>query len=85
MPKHEVKYCPRCNESFECKVGSIELCQCSQINLTAEEINFIQSLYDDCICLTCMKVLKSEYHSRKHLEKLNQISSLFTIPKKKNL
>lgn len=66
--KHENKYCPRCNVIFECKVGSVNLCQCSTVQLTAEERNFLLDKFDDCLCASCMAELRSEYH-REHLQK----------------
>ena len=62
MKKHEEKNCPVCESKFECKVGSILLCQCSQISLTDDEIDYIKTKYDDCLCLNCMKTLKNEYN-----------------------
>ena len=35
--KHEPRNCPRCNKTFECKVGNIAQCQCSSIVLSEEE------------------------------------------------
>ena len=58
MCKHEEKQCPRCNKTFECKAGSIIQCQCSSIQLTASETAFIDSQYNDCLCLQCLQELK---------------------------
>ncbi|MBT29945.1 MAG: hypothetical protein CMO01_09825, partial [Thalassobius sp.] len=63
MKKHEDKYCPRCKSQFECKVGSITLCQCSTVRLTNAERNYINMLYDDCLCANCMEELKVEYQN----------------------
>lgn len=63
MKKHEEKYCPRCKIRFECKVGSILLCQCNSVNLNEEERNFLQEKYDDCLCANCMKELKMEFNN----------------------
>lgn len=68
MIKHEIKNCPRCHEAFECKAGSITICQCTGIKLTREESDFINSLFDDCLCIECLKVLKSVYQIQKHQE-----------------
>ncbi len=38
MPAHEKKQCPRCSVDFECKTGSILLCQCSKIEMSAEQL-----------------------------------------------
>jgi hypothetical protein len=58
MCKHEDKYCPRCNNLFECKVGNISQCQCNSIQLTEAETAFIDQQYNDCLCLACLKELK---------------------------
>ncbi|MCZ2102169.1 MAG: nicotinate-nucleotide--dimethylbenzimidazole phosphoribosyltransferase [Chitinophagales bacterium] len=63
MSKHEEKYCPRCNAIFECKVDTIHECPCSTIQLTVEERNYIGQKLDDCLCASCMKALKTEYHN----------------------
>ncbi len=80
MPSHEDKHCPKCKTTFECKVGSIMLCQCSTVQLTAEEIEFIQQQYDDCLCASCMKQLKAEYHNQLFQNKLKQILGIFYKP-----
>jgi hypothetical protein len=61
MYMHEHKVCPRCSGLFECKVGSITKCQCYEIQLTVEERAFIEDMYDDCLCLECLRELKSRY------------------------
>ncbi|MDO5615319.1 MAG: cysteine-rich CWC family protein [Cruoricaptor ignavus] len=80
MPKHEQKYCPKCNATFECKVGSILLCQCSEIKLSNEELEFIQEKYDDCLCANCMKKLKAEYHNQNFQKRLKSILGVFYKP-----
>lgn len=71
--KHEEKYCPKCKVAFECKVGSILLCQCSTVRLNHAELEFIQSKYDDCLCADCMKALKAEFHHKKVQNKMKRI------------
>ncbi|MBC7720421.1 MAG: cysteine-rich CWC family protein [Pedobacter sp.] len=61
MPNHEIKSCPRCNQSFKCKVSNISLCQCSSIALTVEERAFINDKYQDCLCGNCLKDIKNKY------------------------
>lgn len=61
MPVHEIKYCPRCHHSFQCKVGDISHCDCTSVNLTLEEKAFIETRYNDCLCLNCLKDLKNKY------------------------
>lgn len=61
MPLHEIRNCPRCNQDFQCKVGDITHCDCTCINLTIEEKAFIESRYNDCLCLKCLTDLKNKY------------------------
>jgi len=61
MCKHEEKYCPRCHAVFECKAGSIALCQCSAIQLSVEEQVYIESKFEDCLCINCLHALQKEY------------------------
>lgn len=77
MIKHEIKYCPRCETAFECKVGSILLCQCTAVRLEDDERDYINSQYDECLCADCMKILKSEYHNQRFQDKLKSILGVF--------
>jgi len=69
MPKHEKKQCPRCKGGFECKSGSILLCQCSKIEMSEEQLEYMNSRYDECLCLACLKALCIEYNALSHHEK----------------
>ncbi|UII25090.1 cysteine-rich CWC family protein [Fulvivirga maritima] len=73
MPKHEDKYCPRCNTLFECKVGNIALCQCSKVELTHEQRNYLSSQFSDCLCASCMAELKTEFNIKQHEASINKI------------
>jgi hypothetical protein len=65
MCMHEAKYCPRCNQPFECKVGNITQCQCYGIAISTEERAFIDANYTDCLCSNCLRQLKNDYvHSK---------------------
>lgn len=77
MDKHEGKRCPNCGSCFECKLGSILLCQCNTVPLTEAERDYIHNKFDDCLCATCMKALKQAYHDQLFQEKLKKISGLF--------
>ncbi|RYD90064.1 MAG: hypothetical protein EOP54_24565 [Sphingobacteriales bacterium] len=77
MCKHEMKYCPRCQAPFECKVGSINLCQCSGIRLTPEETEFMNANYTDCLCAACIKQVKADYHNAQYQNKLKAILGVF--------
>jgi hypothetical protein len=70
MPQHENKSCPRCNKTFECKVGNVLECQCSQIQLSYEEKVFIEDKYADCLCINCLHLLKYQYQIIKVQKKL---------------
>jgi hypothetical protein len=61
MPLHEIKQCVRCQKNFECKVGNVLECQCSQIQLSYEEAVYIESLYTDCLCIDCLFVLRYQF------------------------
>ena len=61
MPMHEVKSCPRCQQFFECKVGSITQCDCALVHLSEEEKAFIADRYKDCLCISCLRDLKDKY------------------------
>ena len=65
---HEEKHCPKCGKAFECKPGNITQCQCSGVQLTAEERSFIEKQYEDCLCIACLRLLKSEYHAGKKIK-----------------
>lgn len=61
MCKHEDKNCPRCNALFECKAGSIMLCQCSTIQLSVAERVYVESKFEDCLCINCLRYLQKKY------------------------
>ncbi|MDE3142544.1 MAG: cysteine-rich CWC family protein [Bacteroidota bacterium] len=61
MAHHENKNCPRCNTSFECKVGNVLECQCSQVKLKYDERVYVESLYTDCLCINCLRILQQQY------------------------
>ncbi|SJZ34101.1 cysteine-rich CWC family protein [Sediminibacterium ginsengisoli] len=61
MPTHEQKICPRCKQSFECKVGDVAHCHCSTVQLTMEERAFTEERYTDCLCNNCLKDIKNKY------------------------
>ncbi|QTE39048.1 cysteine-rich CWC family protein [Mucilaginibacter sp. P25] len=73
MTKHENKHCPRCKEPFECKVGSILLCQCQGISFTDQERDYIRLTYPDCLCRKCLMVMKHEISSTAAQEKMKTI------------
>ncbi len=66
MSLHEIKYCPSCNQKFECKVGSIYLCQCSTIKLSEKEKNYVENKYSDCLCINCLQKIKVQLSNGKN-------------------
>lgn len=71
--KHETKNCPRCELSFECKSGSILLCQCQTVILSTEQIEYMQMQYEDCLCSGCLLEVRTEFNAMQHSKKLNKI------------
>jgi hypothetical protein len=74
ISKHETKLCPRCNASFVCKSGSILLCQCQTVVLSAEQLEYINFQYDDCLCAKCLLAVRDEYSQQQHAARLRKIS-----------
>ncbi|RED97025.1 cysteine-rich CWC family protein [Marinoscillum furvescens] len=71
--KHELKTCPCCKALFECKVGSIHLCQCWTVPLTEEERMHLKESFDECLCARCLleqKQLRSQRLFDQKLKKL---------------
>jgi len=65
MAQHETKTCSRCKQPFECKAGSITLCQCFAVKLSEEERNYLAKQFDDCVCADCLQQLKKEIAASK--------------------
>ncbi|MBS1512410.1 MAG: cysteine-rich CWC family protein [Bacteroidetes bacterium] len=61
MSNHETTYCPRCSKTFECRAGNITQCQCYGVQLTVEERAYVETLYNDCLCRTCLLQMKNDY------------------------
>ena len=73
MPAHEKKNCPRCAVEFECKTGSILLCQCSKIDMSAEQLEYSNTQYDDCLCFSCLEELRTEFNALNHHKKIKNM------------
>lgn len=54
MCSHEQKECPACGTRFECKAGSISNCQCYEVRLTSEQMQYLSERYADCLCVACL-------------------------------
>lgn len=58
MPNHESVTCPRCQKSFECKVGTINLCHCSEARLTQAQRDYVSQNWNECLCAACLVEIK---------------------------
>ncbi len=61
MTKHEIIACERCGNKIECKANSFTKCQCSEVQLTHNEIEFIAESYEGCLCAGCLLELQQTY------------------------
>jgi hypothetical protein len=61
MQKHEIVRCERCQSPFECKANSFTKCQCTTVQLTLNETQYISEQYDGCLCTKCLLELQQEY------------------------
>ncbi|NVM63828.1 hypothetical protein FHW88_002117 [Mucilaginibacter sp. SG538B] len=59
--KHEIIRCERCQTPFECKANSFTKCQCSTVQLTISEVQYVSELYDGCLCANCLLIIQQEY------------------------
>ncbi|MEO7214093.1 cysteine-rich CWC family protein [Mucilaginibacter sp.] len=59
--KHEILHCDRCQSRFECKANSYTKCQCSTVQLSINEVQYVSELYDGCLCANCLLELQKEY------------------------
>ena len=71
--KHDQVACGRCGAVYECKVGSISLCQCTAVQLTENQRQYIGSLFSSCLCATCLLALRTAYNVNQHQEQLDQL------------
>jgi len=61
MTKHEIIGCDRCGSRIECKANSFTKCQCSEVQLTLNELEYIGDQYEGCLCANCLLELQQEY------------------------
>ncbi|NLR61316.1 cysteine-rich CWC family protein [Chitinophaga polysaccharea] len=66
MPCHETVTCPRCYRDFECRVGTILRCQCQEVPLTEDELDFIRQQYHGCLCADCLREMKIVFSESPH-------------------
>jgi len=60
-PKHEIIRCERCEAPFECKANAFTKCQCSTVQLTISEVQYVSELYEGCLCANCLLLVQQEY------------------------
>ncbi|HEY9195537.1 MAG TPA: cysteine-rich CWC family protein [Mucilaginibacter sp.] len=60
-PKHEIIRCERCEAPFECKANAFTKCQCSTVQLTINEVQYVSELYEGCLCANCLLLVQQEY------------------------
>jgi len=53
--------CPRCDSTFTCNPDSIGLCQCQTISLSAGQLEYVRSQYNDFLCVSCLFELQDEF------------------------
>lgn len=61
MPKHEIIPCERCGNGIECKANAYTKCQCTAVQLTLNETQYISENYEGCLCAQCLLVMQKEY------------------------
>ncbi|WP_345232431.1 cysteine-rich CWC family protein [Olivibacter ginsenosidimutans] len=65
--KHEIISCERCGTAIECRANSYTKCQCSVVELSINEMQYISETFDSCLCANCLMELKQEYqHQQEH-------------------
>ena len=64
IEKHETIHCERCNTPVVCKANNYARCQCSTVQLTINEMQYISETYDACLCAKCLTELREEYREQ---------------------
>jgi len=59
--KHEIIACERCRKRIECKANSFTKCQCSKVQLSLNEVQYVSECFDECLCSQCLLELQEEY------------------------
>lgn len=59
------KICPKCGAAFVCKHDDILNCQCSQIALNRDQLDYIKANFDSCLCQNCLKEIKIKIFTKK--------------------
>ena len=59
--KHEIIPGERCGKRIECKANSYTKCQCSKVQLSLNEVQYVSECFDGCLCADCLLALQQEY------------------------
>ncbi|MCS6777775.1 MAG: cysteine-rich CWC family protein [Chloroherpetonaceae bacterium] len=60
--KHAPVHCPRCGAQFQCKVNTPSRCDCMEVPLTPDEMEYILLLSDgECLCPRCLEQMRADY------------------------
>ncbi len=57
--------CERCQQPFICNPADIVACGCTKIYLTPEELSYVATQYSNCICNSCLLLLRDEFLANK--------------------
>ena len=57
--KHEIKICEKCQSGFECRMGDISRCQCTEVVLSPMTQQFLVQTDHDCLCKNCLTTLNN--------------------------
>ncbi|MBP9185667.1 MAG: cysteine-rich CWC family protein [Bacteroidia bacterium] len=61
----KVEFCAKCNLQFFCNADNIIKCQCLQIKLCNEALNYIKNTYKSCLCLDCLTQINNSFLNAK--------------------
>lgn len=50
-----IQKCPRCHSAFNCMNENIAECECSQLKLSAQTLDFLSKTNWICLCNNCLK------------------------------
>ena len=62
--KHVPEICPRCGGEFLCCPNKGWDCGCGEIKLSQKHREYMASLYDSCLCNSCLQQLRDEYDGK---------------------
>ena len=61
--KHEIIVCKRCGSHFECKVGDVSNCQCSNVLLSDVTRKYLDNTFYGCLCANCLTEIEIKVSS----------------------